>query len=123
MRVPSVPSRAALLALLAIAMLVVRPVAGQRGAPGSGQGRGGRAIEMVDGRPAAERDILVKFRRALGPGELTQIAADADADETETVGSFGVIRLHSRSRGAGSVGCVPIGRVTSRSGAGGSRGS
>src|SRR5437867_1196939 len=95
--------RAATLALLAAALLVVRPGAEQRGAGAPPPARGGLRIEYIDGRPAVERDVLVKFRRALGAADFAQLAADTDADENEAVGGYGLRRIHSKSHAAGKL--------------------
>ena len=100
----SIRTRAAFtLAVLAAAVLVIRPAAQQQGTGPSFDGRGDRRVEFIDGRPAVEGDILVKFRRAVGSGELGQFAKDVDADESEAVGGAGIHRIHSRSRGAGAL--------------------
>jgi subtilisin family serine protease/subtilase family serine protease len=57
--------------------------------------RGG--VDLINGREAVAREVLVKFRRTLRPQELTALGAQADAEEFEAVGRTGVRRIRSRS--------------------------
>jgi subtilisin family serine protease len=51
------------------------------------------------GRPAAPREVLVKFRTpAQAPGAIQQIARDEDLDMVRGVGGIDVLRLRSRSK-------------------------
>jgi subtilase family serine protease/subtilisin family serine protease len=60
----------------------------------STQGRG-RAVQLVNGREAVAREVLVKFRNPSVAAALA--AADADAEAVEPLGSTGLVRLRSRS--------------------------
>src|SRR5688500_5354857 len=60
----------------------------------STQGRG-RAVQLVNGREAVAREVLVKFRNPTVAAALA--AADADAEAVEPLGSTGLLRLRSRS--------------------------
>ena len=86
-----VTGRVAVLGLLAIAGLVVKPVAMQRSAGAPPQ------VVNVDGHPAVAREVLVKYRRSLRSDERAQLDQQTDADRNSVIGSAGVRRVHSRS--------------------------
>jgi uncharacterized repeat protein (TIGR01451 family) len=57
----------------------------------------GQEIEMVQGREAASRQVLVKFNPGF-EARLAQATAQQDIDHTRPVGRNGVVLLHSRTR-------------------------
>jgi subtilisin family serine protease len=62
-------------------------------------GQGGPRFdrEIVNGREAVAREVLVKFRYPLQASELAQVAGDAAADEMRPVGRRGVMLVRSRA--------------------------
>lgn len=61
-----------------------------------------REVEVVNGRNAAAREVLVKFRAsAMNP--LQRLIRDEDVDETQGVGNAGLVRIRSRSRNAATL--------------------
>ena len=68
--------------------------------PAAAQGRPGpRSLETEDigGREAAAREILVRFNRPIGQGELAALGVEHDADEVESIAAGTLVRVHSRS--------------------------
>ncbi|MEQ1897873.1 MAG: S8 family peptidase [Vicinamibacterales bacterium] len=78
-----------LLATLAAALVLAVPVATQ-----TPRQRGDRTV--VNGRPAAAGEVLVKFRTPVAGVERQRLGTQMDADEDHDVGSAGVRRIHSR---------------------------
>ena len=83
-------TRLAALAILASALLVIRPVAilKSAGAP--------QQIITVDGVPAVAGEVLVKYRRVLQARERVQFDQQLDADRNDAIGGTGLRRIHSR---------------------------
>ena len=69
-------------------------------APMQAQRQAGRVLEIINGREALSREVLVKFRDAPRPDQVTEIRSLADADSMRPVGRTGVQRLQSRSMSA-----------------------
>src|SRR6185295_736878 len=69
----------------------------------SSQPAGQRASRLerqtVNGRDVVAREVLVRFRNALQPSELAEMATEVDAQAVERVGRAGAVRLRSRSFG------------------------
>jgi subtilisin family serine protease/uncharacterized membrane protein len=63
------------------------------------EGQGGPRFdrEIVNGREAVAREVLVKFRYPLQASALAQVAGDADADEMRPVGRSGAMLVRSRA--------------------------
>ncbi len=68
-------------------------------APGAAQVRRNRPLDrqMVNGREAAAREVIVRLRQPLQLQPLTQILAEADPDLVEPLGRAGLLRVRSRS--------------------------
>src|SRR5258706_14406525 len=86
----SVPARLLALALLASAVLVVRPVAMQPSP------RVPLDVVTVNGRAAVAGEVLVKFRRSLAAFERQRMDEDTGADRNDAIGSTGFRRMHSK---------------------------
>ena len=71
----------------------------------SSQGRriGRHEVENIGARDAVAREILVKFREPLQPGQIGQLAADIDAESVQPVGRSGIFRVVSRTRSAAAL--------------------
>ena len=71
----------------------------------SSQGRriGRHEVESIGARDAVAREILVKFREPLQPGQLEQLAVDIDAESLQPVGRSGIFRVVSRTRSAAAL--------------------
>ena len=81
--------RPAIAAVLALAVLFLAvPVHAQPG---------GTPHEVVNGREAAAREVLVKFRHTT-PVAISQVFQQEDVDTLEEIGAGGVFRLLSRSK-------------------------
>lgn len=72
------------------ALFLVAPVATQ------GPGRGRSAVEIVNGREAAAREVLVRFHGVPSPAPA-DVRGLADSDVFEGIGGTGAFRLRSRS--------------------------
>jgi subtilase family serine protease len=53
--------------------------------------------ETVNGRDVVAREVLVKFRNAIAPSDLSTLAGESDAQRIGLIGRAGVVRLRSRS--------------------------
>src|SRR4029079_18850780 len=73
----------------------------------SSQPAGQRASRLerqsVNGRDVVAREGLVRFRNALQPPELAEMARETDAQAVERVGRVGAVRLRSRSLSAAAL--------------------
>jgi subtilisin family serine protease len=73
----------------------------------SSQPAGQRASRLerqtVNGREVVAREVLVRFRNALQPLELAEMATETDAQAMERVGRAGAVRLRSRSLSAAAL--------------------
>jgi subtilase family serine protease len=54
-------------------------------------------VQIVNGREAAAREVLVRFRGPI-PRQLTAVLADADPEDIEPIERTGLLRIRSRSR-------------------------
>ena len=68
----------------------------------STQGRG-RAVQLVNGREAVAREVLVKFRDPAVAAAPAAAVGDADIEAVEPIGGTGVVRLRSRSLNAAAL--------------------
>jgi subtilisin family serine protease len=85
----------------AIYLCVLAGALGAIWLPISAQGPGARGVERIAGSDARAREVLVRFRRAPRPTDLSSLAADADA--IARIGRTGVYRLRSRSLDASTL--------------------
>jgi len=88
----SVPAlRVAGLLLLMVAALAETPVSSQ-------ERRQGRrvATTIVDGREAADGEVLIRYHSAESSFARVRAELQADADQVETIGRRGLRRMHSR---------------------------
>jgi subtilisin family serine protease len=60
-------------------------------------------LELIDGRPAAAGEVLLRFREGAGPADLGALSRVADADAVEAIGQAGARRLRSRSQSTRSL--------------------
>src|SRR5262245_10381638 len=63
------------------------------------QARGNQALEteVIDGREAVTREVLVRFNRPLGQADLAALGLEHDADAVESIGAGRIVRVRSRS--------------------------
>lgn len=68
-------------------------------APATAQVRGGRQLDrqVVNGREAAAREVIVRLRQPLPPGQVARILTEADPDRVESLNRAGLLRVRSRS--------------------------
>jgi subtilisin family serine protease len=53
--------------------------------------------EQINGREAVTREVLVRFNRPIGQGDLAALGIEQDADQIEAVGAGRLFRVRSRS--------------------------
>ena len=54
--------------------------------------------EFYNGKEAAANEVLVKFRAPVTPEEISQVQIGENVNNTELLGSAGVVRFHSKSK-------------------------